>query len=135
MIKQPKPLLIIGLLIAGFHSLYSQSDSLSRSVYEAKVEAVTSRLERELGLTGEQTQQVRTLMKERFSSLSTVAASDANIRQSVDARTREKLSAVLTKEQFAKYLHLRRERQTRKAEFLKQNPDYSFSDQDKELDF
>lgn len=120
----------------GFFSLHAQrADTLQTKSYKVKAETVVSRLERELSLNQKQTLQIRKVVEERFSELQKVASTDASRWESANAPARQKLASILTKEQYSLYVQLRQETQKQKEEFLKKNPGYTFSDEDRELDF
>ncbi|MEJ7645768.1 MAG: hypothetical protein WKF87_14330 [Chryseolinea sp.] len=74
-------------------------------------------------------------MDERFPALQKKSVADANRWESVNAPARQKLASILTTEQYQRYLQLKQETQNQKQEFAKKNPNYQFSDDDKELDF
>lgn len=119
-----------------FHSLHAQgTDTLRTKNYALKSEVVARRLERELSLAPKQVSQVQKLMDERFPALQKKSVADANRWESVNAPARQKLASILTTEQYQRYLQLKQETQNQKQEFAKKNPNYQFSDDDKELDF
>ena len=134
--KQTKTLLICGLLMIISFSLLAQgADTLRTKSYKLKSEAVVTRLERELTLTEKQAGQVQKLLEERFSALQKTSVTDRGRWESVNMPARQKLATILTTDQYKRYLELRQETQNQKQEFLKKNPGYTFSDEDKELDF
>ncbi len=134
--KKTKTLLVGGLLMIAFYSLHAQgTDTLRTKNYTLKSEVVARRLERELSLAPKQVSQVQKLMEERFSALQKKSVADASRWESVNVPAREKLASILTTEQYQRYLQLMQETQNQKQEFVKKNPNYQFSDEDKELDF
>lgn len=134
--KKTKTLFVGALLILAFFSLHGQGiDTLRTKNNKLKSDAVLARMDRELSLTDTQVSQVQKVLDERFSALQKTSVTDANRWESVNAPARQKLAAILTKDQYKLYQQLRQETQSQKQEFLKKNPSYTFSDEDRELDF
>ena len=125
--------LSIFLLASGI--AHAQTDTLKIPSVQEKSLAIASRMERNLSLTGSQTRQVIQLALQRFEDLGTENINDATRFETVNKRALPKLAAILTKEQYAKYIELQAEVKKQKEEFLNKNPGYVFSDEDRELAF
>ncbi len=121
-------------LILSFNSLLAQ-DSLQVATPQRKTEVVTSRMERELSLTKEQTQKVAAIVLERFEALQKSTNNKTKQLSAANDVAVKKLNTVLTTQQLTLYNQVRSESKKQKDEFLKKNPTYKFSNEDKELDF
>jgi len=130
----PLKLFSLIFLILSFNSLLAQ-DSLQVATPQQKTEVVASRMERELSLTKEQTQKVAAIVLERFEALQKSANNKTKQLSAANDVAVKKLNTVLTTQQLTLYNQLRSESKKQKDEFLKKNPTYKFSNEDKELDF
>lgn len=75
------------------------------------------------------------LAQERFDNLKLENPDDLSRFEKVNQKAWAKLSTILTKDQYDKYMALRAETKKQKEESLKANPNFKFSNQDIELDF
>ncbi len=101
---------------------FGQTDTLKLVSVQEKSLAIAIRMERELALTSNQTKQVLQLTQERFDNLKMERPDDATRFETVIQKALPKLAAILTKEQYVKYVELRAETKKQKDEFLKKNP-------------
>jgi hypothetical protein len=110
----------------------AQTDTLKTSSLQTRSEAVAFKLKNDLALTDAQALQVIDLAKERILLLRK-QSSQSDI-QSINIQERQKLSSILTKEQYDKFLLLRASDKKQKDDYLKANPNFKFSQEDQELD-
>lgn len=128
-----KSLLTILALSLFSHLAFGQ-DSLAVSDND-KQQAIVGRLRRELNLDDTQTQKVDVIIKKRFNVIAKArhAGQETN-RSEANQKTVDNLKQVLSPEQFALYLKLRKQSQNERETFLSQNPSYKFSEDDKDMD-
>ena len=110
-------------------------DSLQVATTQVKTEVVAARMERELSLSKDQTQRVSIILQERFESLKQSTTNKTKQLATANDIATKKLTEVLTAPQFTEYNQIRSDTKKQKEEFLKKNPGYKFTDQEKEMDF
>ena len=130
-----KPLALTLIFIGGgFYSSIAQ-DSLQVATSQHKTEVVALRMEQELSLSKNQTQRVSVILMERFETLKQANSNKTKQLASANDVAVKKLAGVLTAQQLAQYNQIRSETKKQKDEYLKNNPTYKFTDQEKEMDF
>jgi hypothetical protein len=105
-------------------------DTLKASLPE-KAAAILDKLDRELGLTVQQKQKVLQVITTRLEAINNSFAQ----LELANQQGRKDLAAILTKDQYSLYIKLREETRLQKEEYLKNNPGFTFSNEDKEFDF
>ena len=123
------PFILIAVMLLSLGAL-SQPDTLRIATRSQQAVAMADRMERELKLTPDQKGQVLNLMVGRFENIKSGYALDV-----VNNKAYDKLSTILTNEQRTLYLKLKADTKRQKDEFLSKNPNYTFPNEDKELDF
>lgn len=124
------------LFIVGFLLTYAvQSQDTLAVDGNAKSNAIASRLTRELNLDERQQEQVYSIMQKRWSAGKSTTANRAGDRIAADKKALANLKKVLTPEQYDLFTTLREARSSQRKVFLEQNPDYTFKEDDKDLDF
>lgn len=113
----------------------AQPDTLKLASNKQKSLAMASRMARELSLTPTQAQQIVMLAQERFDNLKLESPNDPARFEKVNMKAWTKLSTILSKDQYTKYLELRDDSRKQKEQFFKGDTNYRFSDEDLELDF
>lgn len=109
-------------------------DTLKIANAKQKAIEIASRMEYELSLSSTQKKQVESIAETRFLELAKATQTDAS-RLKINQKAWSKLSTILSKDQYEKYLTLRAELRQKKEEFLRSNPSYQFSKDDLDLDF
>lgn len=128
------PVIIILCFVA--NALNAQSaDTLKGATIQEKSEALTVRMERELGLTKEQTAKVNQVFIERFQDLQKPGLSLQLSLETADRKALQKLTAILNNDQYSLYQELRAKKKQQKDKYLKDHPGFSFSREDLEMDF
>ena len=118
------------------NALIAQSpDTLKAATVQEKSEALTFRMERELGLTKEQSTKVNQVLIERFQDLQRPGSSLSISLETADRKALQKLTAILSNDQYALYQELRSKKKQEKDKYLKDHPGFSFSREDLEMDF
>ncbi|MEM1406717.1 MAG: hypothetical protein AAGG59_08085 [Bacteroidota bacterium] len=118
------------ILCLSFSSGYAQ-DSLATTNTE-RIQFLMDRLDSELALTASQKKALQTMFEKRYAEKDSLKGQSF---KAMNSQTRTRLSQILEKAQYQKYLKLRTERQRQKAKYLEDHPDYKFSKEDEELDF
>jgi len=136
MLTLPKIILLNGMFFFAICPLFAQSDTLKIPSHKEKSAAMSERMQRELSLSPKQVQQVQQLLDERFNNLTKATNNNVSLDK-VNEQARQKLSTILTKEQFSLYLTTRAETKKQKDQHLKnsQSPSSTLLTEDKELDF
>jgi hypothetical protein len=134
MIISSSTTLILGFVICAVSSVFAQ-DSLKVATSQQKTEAIAARMKQELALTNDQTQRIAAIVLERFDALKQNTNDKATQLTDANAVAAKKIAGVLTAQQPAQYNEIKSETKRQKEEFLKQNPAYKFTEQEKEMDF
>jgi len=137
MLTLPKIILLNAMFFFSICSLSAQSDTLKVASHKEKASVMAGRMQRELSLSAKQAQQVHQLLDERFTNL-TKAGNNNVALDKVNDQARQKLSAILTKEQYSLYLKTRADTKKQKDQHVKLRASLSSStliSEDKELDF
>ncbi len=137
MLTLTKIILLNGMLFLAICPLFAQSDTLKAPSHKEKAAAMTERMQRELSLSPKQAQQVHQLLDDRFTNLTKADKNNGSLDK-VNEQARQKLSAILTKEQFSLYLATRADTKKQKDQHFKKSQSLTtstLSTEDKELDF
>ena len=132
--KSKRTILVLSFILFNVITTQAQ-DSLQVATSAQKADVIASRMERELSLTKAQAQQVNTIALERFELLKQSNTNRTTPLTTANDQAQKKLTTVFTKEQMTLYLQLRSDTKKQKDEFLSKNPNYKFTDQEKEMDF
>ena len=132
--KTPVQTLILLALTISPLLACAQRDSLQNPSYEHKARAMAQCFQEDLQLTQAQTDKLYDLALNRLENIK-LNKTDPTRYDKANNLALEKLTAILTKQQWEKYQTLRTDAKKQKAEYLKQNPAYKPSDEDLELDF
>jgi hypothetical protein len=127
-------LLCAGLTLA-IHTFAFSQDSLNTASIQQQSEAMAFKMQRELSLSTKQTQQIIPILKTRLENVNSMKSDKSQSLAKINEQSKTLLAKILTKEQFAQYKTLQLETKKQKDDFVKKNPDYSFSDEDKAFDF
>ncbi len=111
------------------------NDTLKAASVQEKAEAIAARMERELLLTKKQTKQVSQLATQRINNLKKRDGSNTNSIEAIDIESTQKLSAILTEEQFAEYKALRADLKNQRNEHAMKGQKSISYIEDIELDF
>ena len=102
---------------------------------QEKSEALTFRMERELGLTKEQSTKVNQVFIEALSGPARLGSSSSLSLETADRKALQKLVTILNNDQYALYQELRAKKKQDKDKYLKDHPGVAFSREDLEMDF
>ena len=132
--KYFSPVMIILCYVA--NALNAQSpDTLKGATIQEKSEALTFRMERELGLTKEQSTKVNQVFIEALSGPARLGSSSSLSLETADRKALQKLVTILNNDQYALYQELRAKKKQDKDKYLKDHPGVAFSREDLEMDF
>lgn len=118
------------IIIFSLSASYAQ-DSLA-TTHTERIQFLTERLGTELALSPDQKKEVSVLLEQRYTEKE---RSKGQSFKAMNTAAYTRLKQILNKQQYKKYLTLKEERKRQKAEYLKDNPNYKFSEEDEELDF
>ena len=111
------------------------ADTLKTATIQEKSETMTLRMEKELGLSKEQSIKVNQVLIERFQELERLSSSLSLSLETADRKALQKLTAILSKDQYALYQELKARRKQGKEKYLKDHPGFTFSKEDIEMHF
>lgn len=132
--KSVSPVMIILFFVT--NALNAQSpDTLKGATIQDKSDALTFRMERELGLSREQSTKVNQVLIERFKDLQRLGSSSSLPFEPADRKALQKLATILNNDQYALYQELRAKKKQDKDKYLKDHPGVAFSREDLEMDF
>jgi hypothetical protein len=128
-----KSILPIITLLLLTHVGFSQ-DSLTVSDSE-KTKAIVNKLTRDLALSSNQQNQAEVIIKKRFTAIAKLRNQKTPIdRQSANQKAIDELKKIFSNDQFDLFIKLRQQNQAAREVFIRENPSYKFSEDDKDLD-
>ena len=131
-LKHPYPVVIILCFITVLSKAQKQ-DTLRPATVQEKSEAIQFRMEKELGLSKEQSLKINKILVDRFEEL---AKSKSGLSlENANLKAFKELSTILNKDQYSLYEQLRNMKKQDKEEYLKDHSSFAFSKQDLEMDF
>ena len=111
------------------------ADSLKVATAQEKSETISLRMQKELGLSKEQSTNVNQVLIEHFQDLERSGSSLPLSLESANRKALQKLTAILNNDQYALYQELRTKKKQDKDQYLKDHPGFAFTKEDLEMDF
>ena len=125
--------MIFYLITSAAHA--QSPDTLKAATIQEKSEMIALRMEKELGLSKEQSMKVNQVLIERFQDLEKPGLSLSLSLETANRKALQKLTAILNDDQYALYQELQTKEKQDKEQYLKDHPGVAFSKQDIEMDF
>ena len=82
-----------------------------------------------------QSNQVMKVLAERFQELDRSGSNSASLLETTNRKALQKLTSILSNEQYALYQELRTTKKQEKDQYLKDHPGFTFSKEDLEMGF
>ena len=130
--KRTVPVMIIFCFITVLSAAQSP-DTLKVATVQEKSEAMTLRMEKELGLDKGQSAKINKVLIERFQDMEN-SGSGLSL-ETANRKALQKLTAILNNDQYALYQELQAKKKQDKDKYLKDHPGFTFSREDLEMDF